>query len=290
MPQRVTKAVLPVAGLGTRFLPVTKSIPKEMLPIVDRPCLDYIVAEAVEAGLTELIFVSARGKDAMIEYFHRAPELEATLEAAGKRDLARDVRRIGELATVVTVRQQQQLGLGHAVLAAAPATGAEPFAVFLGDDVIRGERPAIRQLLDVYDERGGCVVALWPVPREETHRYGICGGQWVDSRVMHIDVMVEKPDPATAPSQESIVGRYVLPGGTMDILRTVKPGRGGEIQLTDALAVLAARGDAWGTRFDGERFDTGTPLGLLRASLFFALQREDTAAGARAILDELRGL
>lgn len=286
---RVTKAVLPVAGLGTRFLPVTKSVPKEMLPIVDRPCLDYIVAEAVEAGLSELIFVSARGKDSMIEYFQRSPELEANLEAAGKRELAREVRRLGELATVVTVRQQEQLGLGHAVLAAAPATGDEPFAVFLGDDVIRGERPAIRQLLDVHEERGGCVVALWPVPREETKRYGICGGPWVNPKVMQVQVMVEKPDPADAPSCESIVGRYVLPGGTMDILRTVKPGRGGEIQLTDALAVLASRGEAWGTRFEGERFDTGTPLGLLRASLFFALQREDTAAGARAILEELRG-
>lgn len=284
----VTKAVLPVAGLGTRFLPVTKSIPKEMLPIADRPCLEYIVAEAVEAGITDLIFVTAAGKGAMEDYFHRSIALEEHLERVGKLDMAKEVRRVGELGTVVTVRQEQALGLGHAVLMGAPATGGEDFAVFLGDDIIDAEVPAIQQLLDVHAEKGGSVVALMDVPREETNRYGICAGEMLRPGLMHVSGMVEKPDPADAPSTYSIVGRYVLSGEIMQILTTTPRGKGGEIQLTDAIAVLADRGEVFGLEFDGDRFDTGNVVGLLRASIHFTLKRPDLAPAMRAALAEFR--
>jgi len=284
---KVTKAVLPVAGLGTRFLPVTKSVPKEMLPIADRPCLDYIVAEAVEAGLTDLIFVSAAGKGAMEDYFHRDFALEEHLEKKGKLDLAKEVRRAGQLGTVITVRQDQALGLGHAVLQAAPVTRGEDFAVFLGDDIIDHPQSAISQLLEVHTERGGSVLALMDVPRDQTHRYGICAGPMVDERLMHVTGMVEKPKPADAPSTYSIVGRYVLAGEVMEILKTTGRGAGGEIQLTDAIAVLAERGEVHGLEFLGQRFDTGNVVGLLRASIHYTLKRPDLAPAMRDALKEL---
>jgi UTP--glucose-1-phosphate uridylyltransferase len=287
---KVTKAVLPVAGLGTRFLPVTKSVPKEMLPIADRPCLEYIVAEAVEAGLTDLIFVTGAGKDALTHYFHRDMLLEKHLDEVGKAELSREVRRVGELARVVTTRQTERLGLGHAVHMAASAIGSdEPFAVLLGDDVIDAETPAIGQLMAVHEERGGCVVALMDVPREQTDRYGICAGEMVRPGLMHVSGMVEKPPPAEAPSTYSLVGRYVLPGQIMRILEATPRGRGGEIQLTDALAVLSGRGEAWGLEFEGERFDTGNVVGLLRASIHFTLKRPELAEDMAAVLREYVG-
>lgn len=280
----IRKAVLPVAGLGTRFLPVTKTVPKELLPLVDRPCLEYIVAEAVDAGLDELIFVTSRGKDSILDYFDRKPELEASLEAAGKSEYLREVQRVANMAKVVAVRQKETLGLGHAVLCAAPATGNEAFAVLLGDDIIDAEVPAIAQLMRVHQERGGCVVALMDVPRDQTNRYGICDGEMVEDRLMHIKAMVEKPDPAVAPSTYSIVGRYVLPAEIHNILRETPRGAGGEIQLTDALAVLAGKGEAWGTEFEGLRFDTGNVLGLLEATLHFIQKRPELAEQAREII------
>ncbi len=284
---RITKAVLPVAGLGTRFLPVTKSIPKEMLPLADRPCLEYIVAEAVEAGLTDLVFVTGQGKEAMADYFRRAPQLEAHLEKVGKQELAKEVRRVGELASIVYVRQHEVLGLGHAVWTAHLATGDEDFAVLLGDDVIDSDTPAIGQLLEVQQERGGCCVALLQVPRDQTDRYGICDGEYVQPGLMHITGMVEKPSPEEAPSTASIVGRYVLPGRIMKILETTPRGRGGEIQLTDALAVLAQQGQAWGLEFEGQRFDTGNVVGLLRASIHYTLKRPELREGMLAVLEEM---
>ncbi len=283
----ITKAVLPVAGLGTRFLPITKSVPKEMLPVVDRPGLEYIVAEAVDAGLTELIFVTGTGKGAIEDYFHRDYFLEAQLEAAGKADYLKEVQRVGKLAKVISVRQQERLGLGHAVYQAAGIVPPnEDFAVLLGDDIIDSKTPAIGQLMAVQAERGGCCVALMDVPREQTDRYGICDGQMVSPGLMHVSGMIEKPDPADAPSTYSIVGRYVLPGEILQILETTPRGRGGEIQLTDALAVLAGRGQAWGLEFEGARFDTGNTLGLMRASIHFALKRPELADGMREILAE----
>ncbi|MFT5587703.1 MAG: UTP--glucose-1-phosphate uridylyltransferase [Cognaticolwellia sp.] len=283
----ITKAVLPVAGLGTRFLPITKSVPKEMLPVVDRPGLEYIVAEAVDAGLTELIFVTGAGKGAIEDYFHRDYFLESQLEAAGKADYLKEVQRVGKLAKVISVRQQERLGLGHAVYQATGIVSPnEDFAVLLGDDVIDSKTPAIGQLMAVQAERGGCCVALMDVPREQTDRYGICDGKMVSPGLMHVSGMIEKPEPAEAPSTYSIVGRYVLPGEILKILETTPRGRGGEIQLTDALAVLAGRGQAWGLEFEGARFDTGNTLGLMRASIHFALKRPELADGMRGILSE----
>lgn len=283
----ITKAVLPVAGLGTRFLPITKSVPKEMLPVVDKPGLEYIVAEAVEAGLTELIFVTGAGKGAIEDYFHRDYFLESQLEASGKADYLKEVQRVGKLAKVISVRQQERLGLGHAVYQASGIVSPnEDFAVLLGDDIIDAKTPAIGQLMAVQAERGGCCVALMDVPREQTDRYGICDGEMVSKGLMHVSGMIEKPDPAEAPSTYSIVGRYVLPGEILKILETTPRGRGGEIQLTDALAVLAGRGQAWGLEFEGARFDTGNTLGLMRASIHFALKRPELAAGMRGILAE----
>ena len=280
----VRKAVLPAAGLGTRFLPVTKAVPKEMLPILDRPCIEYVVVEAIEAGITDIVLVTSRGKSAMEDYFDRSPALEATLEAAGKTALLAEVRRVARLATVVTVRQQEQRGLGHAVLAAASAVGDEPFAVLLGDDIIDAPTPAIGQLARVHAETGSAVVALQEVPRSETKRYGICAGEMEAPNRMRVRAMVEKPAPEDAPSNLSSVGRYILPAEIFDILRRTAPGAGGEIQLTDAIAVLAARGEVCGLLFEGRRFDTGNPLGLLEATLHEALRRPAYAEGARALL------
>ncbi len=278
------KAVLPAAGLGTRFLPVTKAVPKEMLPLLDRPCIEYVVAEAVEAGFTDIVLVTSRGKTAMEDYFDRAPALEATLEACGKSALLAEVRRVARLATVVSVRQQEQKGLGHAVLAAAAAVGNEPFAVLLGDDIIDAKVPCIGQLARVHADSGGAVVALLEVPRAETRRYGICAGEMELPDRMRVRAMVEKPAPEDAPSNLSIVGRYILPPEIFDILRATPPGAGGEIQLTDALAVLAARGEVRGLLFEGRRFDTGNPLGLLEATLHEALKRPEYADGVRSLL------
>ncbi|GDX78196.1 UTP--glucose-1-phosphate uridylyltransferase [Deltaproteobacteria bacterium] len=282
----VTKAVLPVAGLGTRFLPLTKAVPKELLPIVDRPCIEYVVAEAVAAGITDLVFVTARGKGAIEDYFDRSPMLEATLEAAGKGALVAEVRRVAELARVVTVRQDQMRGLGHAVLCAAPAVGNEDFVVILPDDIVDAEVPVVAQLLNVHAARGGAVVSLKNVPRERTNRYGICAGPMLTETLMRIDRMVEKPKPEDAPSTLSIVGRYVLPAAIFAILRETPPGAGGEIQLTDALARLPL---AYGHVFSGQHFDTGNPVGLLEAQLHYATRHPEYGAAARALCARFAG-
>jgi UTP--glucose-1-phosphate uridylyltransferase len=280
---RVRTAVIPVAGLGTRFLPVTKAVPKEMLPIVDRPCIEYVVAEAVAAGLDEIVFVTARGKGAIADYFDRAPELEARL--GNSPALLAEVQRVAKMAEVVSVRQPEALGLGHAVLCAKAAVGERPFAVFLGDDIIASERPAIADLLDARQRDDEAVVCLLEVPLEHTRRYGICAGTW-DGRRMAISHMVEKPAPEKAPSRFAIVGRYVLPGDIFRILESIPRGAGGEYQLTDALAVLASQNRCVGVAMAGERFDTGTVLGLLRASIHFTLARPELADGMRALLRE----
>lgn len=278
----VRTAVLPVAGLGTRFLPVTKAVPKEMLPLVDRPCIEYIVAEAVESGLDEVVFVTARGKSAMSDYFDRSPELETKLEAAGKADLLREVQRVARLATVVEVRQPEPLGLGHAVACARPAVGDRPFCVMLGDDIVDSRVPAAKQLIDAWDN-DAAMVALMEVPPDQTSRYGICAGSWQDG-VMHVSHMVEKPAPADAPSNFAIVGRYVLPPDIFELLDEIPRGAGGEYQLTDALALLAEQERVRGVAFEGIRFDTGNVLGLLDAAIHFTLARDDLADGMRALL------
>jgi len=272
----IRKAVIPAAGLGTRFLPATKAVPKELLPIVDTPTIQYIVAEAVAAGVRDVILVCARGKDSIVDHFDIAGELEAHLERTGKHDLKRNMRAIAQMANVVTVRQQEPLGLGHAVLCAKDVVGDEPFVVMLGDDVIDAPVPAAKQLADCWDRTGLGTIALMEVPPAETPLYGIAAGARVDDRTIRIERLVEKPkqDP---PSNLAVIGRYVLPPEIFRILESVRPGVGGEIQLTDALAVLARDRGLLGYRFEGERYDAGDRLGYLKANVAFALKRPDLA-------------
>ena len=255
--QKVRKAVLPVAGLGTRFLPATKAVPKEMLPLVDVPSIQIIVEECVAAGFEEVIFVTARGKSAIEDHFDRAAELEALLERRGKtEDLAR-VRRPQEMARFVSVRQAEARGLGHAVLCARDAVGDEPFAVLLGDDLVDAGAgvPAIRQLANVYERTGTGVVALYEVAAGQEHLYGIVDGKRTGPREMALSKMIEKPAPGTAPSRLAIIGRYLLPPEIFEILAATPPGRGGEIQLTDALATLCARRGLVGLEIEGQAGD-----------------------------------
>jgi UTP--glucose-1-phosphate uridylyltransferase len=286
----VRTAVIPVAGLGTRFLPVTTSVPKEMLPIVDQPCIAYIVAEAVEAGIERVVFVTSRGKDALVDYFDRNPALEAHLEATGKGERLQAMQALAKTAEIVCVRQGEALGLGHAVLTARPAVADEPFAVLLGDDIIDAQRPAIQQLIEARTATEDAVVALMEVPLQETRRYGVCAGPWLAPSRMHIQTMVEKPSPEEAPGRHAIVGRYVLPYEVFSILERTPRGAGGEVQLTDAIAELAAAGRVSGLVFEGRRFDTGNVLGLLRASLHFTAKRPDLREGLKEILEEMESL
>jgi UTP--glucose-1-phosphate uridylyltransferase len=282
----IRSAVFPVAGRGTRFLPVTKNVPKEVLPIVDRPCIEYVVAEAVAAGIEQVVFVTADGKDALVDYFLPSPDLEQYLEQNGKQEMLDTIQEVIRLADVVSVKQNIALGLGHAVLQAKEAVGHQDFAVLLGDDIIDSSRPAIGQLIDAH-KPGQAVVALMEVPKEDTGRYGVCAGPMLSTTRMRVDAMVEKPPPEEAPSNCAIVGRYVLPADIWEMLEATTPGRGGEIQLTDAIAKLADQGRVYGEIFEGERFDTGNVLGLLRASLYYALKRPDLEPAVRAILEEM---
>ena len=285
-PKPIRKAVIPAAGLGTRFLPATKAVPKELLPIVDTPTIQYIVEEAVAAGVTDVVIVSARGKDSIVDHFDVAKELEAQLTRTGKTALRDQMRAIARLANVITVRQQEPLGLGHAVLCARPAVGDEPFVVMLGDDIIDAPVPGARQLADCYARTGLGTVALMEVPEAETSMYGIASGTPMDERTLRIRELVEKPK-ANPPSRLAVIGRYVLPPRIFEILEQVKPGVGGEIQLTDALAVLAREEGLVGYRFEGERHDAGDRLGYLKANVAFALKRPDLR---KPLLDWLRGV
>ena len=272
---KIKKAVIPVAGLGTRFLPATKAQPKEMLPLVDKPVIQYIVEEAVAAGIEQIIFVTGRHKRAIEDHFDRNLELERNLEEKGKRELLETVRKISDLADFIYIRQKEPLGLGHAILTAEPAVGDEPFAVLLGDDVMVSETPAIGQLLEVYNRFKCSVIGLQKVPEEDVGKYGIVGGKEVDRNVLKLDELVEKPSVEEAPSNLAIAGRYVLTPGIFDALRETPPGRGGEIQLTDALQILNNREVIYGRILEAARYDTGNKLGFLQATVDFALMRED---------------
>lgn len=285
--KKIRKAVIPVAGLGTRFLPATKAVPKELLPIVDKPTIQYIVEEAVAAGVTQVILVCARGKDSIVDHFDIAAELEDRLEKAGKHELRRQMREIAQMARVVTVRQQEPLGLGHAVLCAKDLVGDEPFVVMLGDDIIDAKVPGAKQLTECWERNGLGTIALMEVAREETHLYGIAAGRALDDRTIRIDQLVEKPKQAP-PSNLAVIGRYVLPPRIFEILEQVQPGVGGEIQLTDALAVLAREEGLLGYRFEGDRYDAGDRFGYLKANIAFALKRPELAAPLRELMKELR--
>ena len=280
------KAVIPAAGLGTRFLPATKAIPKEMLPLVDVPTIQYIVGEVVASGITEVVLVTGRGKSAIEDHFDVSPELERFLEEKGKTDLLELVRDVAKMVRVVSVRQKRPLGLGHAVLTARPAVGDEPFVVLLGDDVIDARVPCTRQLLDVYASHGP-VVALLEVPPDKTQLYGVVSGKPVRERLYHVDTLVEKPAPGTAPTNLAVIGRYVLPPEIFPILEKTPPGKGGEIQLTDGLQQLARRMPLYGLRFEGSRYDAGEQAGFIEATVAFALKRPALAAQLKPVLRRL---
>jgi UTP--glucose-1-phosphate uridylyltransferase len=284
--QKIRKAVIPAAGLGTRFLPATKAVPKELLPIVDTPTIQYIVAEAVAAGVRDVVLVVARGKDSIVDHFDIAGELEAHLERTGKHELRKQMRAVANMANVITVRQQEPLGLGHAVLCAKHVVGDEPFVVMLGDDVIDAPVPGAKQLAECWERHGLGTIALMEVPREETSMYGIAAGGPVDARTIRIESLVEKPkkDP---PSNLAVIGRYVLPPSVFAVLEQVKPGVGGEIQLTDALAVLARDQGLLGYRFEGDRYDAGDRVGYLKANVAYALKRPDLSPALREWLRQV---
>jgi UTP--glucose-1-phosphate uridylyltransferase len=277
MTRNVTKAVFPVAGLGTRFLPATKSIPKEVLTLVDRPLIQYAIDEARAAGITEFIFVTARGKSALEDYFDCAPELEASLRKKGKSDLLETLEATnmasGEIAYI---RQHQALGLGHAVWCAKRLIGNEPFAVILPDDVIAATKPCLQQMTEAYAETGGCMVAAMEVPTSKTSSYGILDVDLSVGPVLSVRDMVEKPAPGAAPSNLAVIGRYILTPQVLDHLDKAQAGTGGEIQLTDAIAEELRHGRrVSGYRFKGERFDCGSKAGFLQATVAFGLARDD---------------
>ena len=287
MPNRVRKAVFPVAGLGTRLLPATKSIPKEMITIVDRPLIQYAVDEAREAGIEELIFVTGRGKSALVDYFDQAFELEATLREKGKSldVLAPSNAGFGE---VVSVRQQQPLGLGHAVWCARHIVGNEPFAVLLPDELMYGTPGCLAQMIDAYDRVGGNIVAALEVPDEETHKYGVIDPGASDGHLTEIRGMVEKPARGTAPSNLMLPGRYILQPEVMQELDAQEAGAGGEIQLTDAMAKLIGKQPFHAFRFDGERYDCGSAAGFVIANLAMSLEDPDVAPAIRSFITSLR--
>ncbi|HJW15124.1 MAG TPA: UTP--glucose-1-phosphate uridylyltransferase GalU [Thermoanaerobaculia bacterium] len=286
----VRVAVFPAAGLGTRFLPATKAQPKEMLPLVDRPLVQYVVEEARAAGLERIVIVTGRGKNAIEDHFDTSFELERMLEERGKNDLLDEVRAISGLASISYVRQKSALGLGHAVLQARDLVGNEPFAVMLGDDIVDAAEPCIGQMIRLFERRGNPVIALQEVPREQTRHYGIVAARALasDRRVVEITDMVEKPRPENAPSNLAIIGRYLLPPEIFQILAETPPDVGGEIQLTSALKALLKKGPIDGYLFEGKRYDAGDKLGFLEATVEFALKRDDLGGPFREYLKSLK--
>ncbi len=290
---RVRKAVVPAAGLGTRFLPATKAMPKEMLPLVDKPLIQYGVEEAIHSGVQNIIIITGRGKTAIEDHFDVSFELEHTLESRGKKELLKIVHSVSDLIDVSYVRQKEALGLGHAVLRAKDLVGPEePFAVILSDDVIDSETPCLRQLLDVYEFYGASVVALMEVPGDAISAYGVVDAEPVShnggrDRLFRVRNMVEKPKPSEAPSNLAIIGRYVLTPEIFDSIEAVPPGSGGEIQLTDALKYLLRSRPIYGYKFEGTRYDAGDKVGFLKATVEYALRRHDLGPEFRDYLKTL---
>jgi UTP--glucose-1-phosphate uridylyltransferase len=293
MPAKVRKAVFPAAGLGTRFLPATKAMPKEMLPIVDKPIIQYGVEEALHSGIQNIIIVTGRGKTAIEDHFDVSFELENMLESRNKKDLLGIVRSVSDMIDVSYIRQKEALGLGHAVLRARDLVGPEPFAVVLADDVIEAEVPCIRQLLDIYEFFSAPVLAVMEVPKEMISAYGVVDAEPIAhngsrDRVYRIRDLVEKPDPDKAPSNLAIIGRYVLTPEIFESISHIEPGAGSEIQLTDALKHLLRSRPIYAFRFEGKRYDAGDKIGFLRATVEFALHRRDLGEEFRAYLKSLQ--
>ena len=286
---KVRKAVFPAAGLGTRFLPATKAQPKEMLPVVDKPLIQYGVEEAMHSGIQNIIIVTGRGKSSIEDHFDVSFELEQLLDSKNKGEMLSMVRSISDMIDVSYVRQKEALGLGHAVLRAKELVGNEPFAVVLSDDIIASETPCIRQLLDVYEYYGASVLALMEVPNDQISAYGVVDGELVSDngrarRLFRIRNMVEKPKPADAPSNLAIIGRYILTPEIFHCIESIQPGSGGEIQLTDALKYMLRSRPIYGLKFEGKRYDAGDKLGFLKATVEFALDRHDLGQSFREYL------
>jgi UTP--glucose-1-phosphate uridylyltransferase len=285
---RVRKAIFPVGGLGTRFLPATKSMPKEMLPVVDKPLIQYAVEEAQAAGIEEFIFVTGRGKSAIDDHFDHSFELESTLAQRGKTVELEELKRwMPKPGSTAYTRQQEPLGLGHAVWCARALVGDEPFAVLLADDLILAKTPCLKQMIDAYPEVRGNLIAVMDVPREHTSRYGVIDAGRDDGRLVQVKGLIEKPAPEKAPSTLAVIGRYVLEPAVFEILDRQSKGAGGEIQLTDSMAPLIGRSPFHGYRFDGKRFDCGDKVGFFEANLAFALERADLRDGVVAFIKKL---
>ncbi len=285
--KKIKKAVIPAAGLGVRFLPATKAQPKEMLPIVDKPAIQYIVEEVIESGIDEILIITGRNKQAMEDHFDRSLELEVRLKETGKTPLLEMVQEISKLAYVCFVRQKEPLGLGHAVYCARRFIGDEPFAVLLGDDIIRGETPCLKQMMDLYQEVQSSVIAVMEVPEKNVSKYGILDAKEERKGIYRIGDLVEKPALEQAPSRLAIMGRYIIDPRVFPILAEAKPGAGGEIQLTDALRVLCREQPMYGLAFEGRRYDVGDKLGYLQATVEFALARPDLAKDFREYLKSI---
>lgn len=276
MKKRIKKAVIPAAGLGTRFLPATKAQPKEMLPIVDKPAIQYIVEEAVQSGIEDILIITGRNKRAIEDHFDKSVELELTLEEKEDRELLDLVRNISSLANIHYIRQKEPKGLGHAIYCAKSFINNEPFAVLLGDDIVDSKtKPCLQQLIDIYNEYGASIIGVQEVPKADVSKYGIVSGKMVDERLYKVNNLVEKPSIEDAPSNIAILGRYIIEPEIFEILEHTKPGAGGEIQLTDALKELSTKQDVYAYIFEGRRHDIGNKLGFLQATVEFALKRED---------------
>ena len=288
MRRKVTKAVFPVAGLGTRFLPATKSVPKEIMTLVDRPLVQYAIDEARAAGIKEFIFVTSRGKSALEDYFDQSPLLEQELRRKGKTELLETLKSTNmESGAIAYIRQHKALGLGHAVWCARRLIGDEPFAVMLPDDVISAEKPCLQQMVEAYAETGGNIVAAMEVPQEKTSSYGILGVSEDMGSLVSVGDMVEKPAPQDAPSNLAVIGRYILDPAVLRNLNRMKAGAGGEIQLTDAIAQEISETGVYGYRFRGQRFDCGSKAGFLQATVAFGLARDDLKDDLRGFLNSL---
>ena len=281
---KIRKAVIPVAGLGTRFLPATKTVPKELLPIVDIPAIQYVVQEAVDSGISEVIFVTGRGKDSIEDHFDEIPELEQVLEERGQKEAVQNLRQIAAMIEVVSVRQKKPLGLGHAVFCARDLVGDEPFAVLLSDDLIEAPVPCLRQLMEIFEEKRESVLALRRVPEDQVRRYGIVQGKQLTKRLYEVENMMEKPQPHETPSRLAIIGRYILRPEIFSLLENVTPGKGGEIQLTDGISQLARQRKVYGYEFEGEHYDIGDKFGFVRATVAYALKRPELKEQTREYL------
>lgn len=286
---KVKKAVIPAAGFGTRFLPATKVVPKELLPIVDKPTIQYIMEEVAAAGIEEVILITGREKGSIEDHFDTSSELENHLKKKDRMDLLRMVQNISEMVTLVSIRQKEPLGLGHAILCAKKVVGEEPFAVLLGDDLIDAKIPCIRQMIGIYQKMEGALLAIQKVPKKETHLYGIIKGKRVSDRIYRIEEMVEKPKPGTAPSNLAIIGRYILPPQIFGILEKASPDPKGEIQLTDGLRELSQRLPVFGYEFFGDRYDAGDKLGYLQANISFGLKHPELGPKLKRYLKKLVG-